>query len=139
VLALDRLRSREPDRARTLRCADPRLHERLPGGEGLVARADGAPRASLPGHHGRAPLVPVSRAHLRGSARRAHRSPRRSTADRVRVPSLRLLVVPQVSAARVPAAPAGGVGMTNVLVLGGSGMLGSMVVDVLSRNPALNV
>ena len=29
--------------------------------------------------------------------------------------------------------------MTKVLVLGGSGMLGSMVVDVLSRNPALNV
>src|SRR5689334_5507352 len=29
--------------------------------------------------------------------------------------------------------------MTDVLILGGSGMLGSMVVDVLSRDPALRV
>src|SRR5439155_2362585 len=55
------------------------------------------------------------------------------------VPSVGLLVLPRVSTARVPAATSGGVCMTKVVVLGGSGMLGSMVVDVLSRNPALNV
>src|SRR5439155_15953271 len=100
-------------------------------------------------HHGGAALVPVPGAHLCRSAGRAHRSPGRSASDGLRVPAVGVLVVSEVPSARIPAPAArgfrrparndGSFCMTKVLVLGGSGMLGSMVADLLSRNGTFEV